>query len=174
MIARKDWEEAYELLQFITSSVPVLEEGYKERILQDKCPAISYFEYKVQYISIGSGTSDEVQSSLKFHSINSYSFVRDQEHRAAGVNIQFAYRPSNHLRLGQIVTENFDYSEENIFQQSLVLPYEMVEDLEFICFLRKKKFNKTLVFKRNAYSVEGLRMIKKRIEEALCYLREQP
>lgn len=173
MILREDWEEAYELMCFITDSIPALEQGYKDRLLQDKCPAIAYFEYKVQYISIGTGTSDAVQSSLKFNSINSYSFVRGKEHRAAGVNIHFAYRPSNHIRLGQIVTKNFDYSEENIFQQSLVLDNEMVEDLEFICFLRKKKFNKTLIFKRRAYSLEGLKMIKDRVEEALCYLSEK-
>lgn len=173
MILREDWEEAYELLLYITAAVPILEQGYRDRLLQDKCPCIAYYEFRIQYISIGSGTSDAVQSSLKFNSINAYSFVRGQEHRAAGVNIHFAYRPSHHIRLGQNVIENFDYSEENIFQQSLVLPNEMVEDLEFICFLRKKKFSKTLVFKRRAYSLEGLKMIKERIEEALCYLSEQ-
>lgn len=173
MILREDWEEAYDLLCFITSHVPELEQGYKDRLLQDKCPCISYFEYKIQYICLGSNTSDQVQSSLKFSSINAYSFVRGPEHRAAGVNIHLSYRPSGHLRLGSNIIEHFDYSEENIFQQSLVLSNEMAEDLEFICFLHNKKFNSTLIFKRGAYSIEGLRIIKEHVKDALCYLSDQ-
>lgn len=172
MILRVDWEEAYDLMVYITSKVPVLEKGFKEHVL-DMCPCISYYDGRIQYISTGNNTSDLVQSNIKFFSLNCYSFVRGKEHRENKVNIHFAYMPNDSLRLGGNVYKDFDYSEENIFQQSLVLDHEMVEDLEFICFLRSKKFNETLVFKRNAYSIEGLKMIKERVQEALCYLSEQ-
>lgn len=173
MIPREDWEEAYDLIVYITSKVPVLEKGFKEHVLLDMCPCISYYDNRIQYISTGHNTSDLVQSNIKFYSLNNYSFVRSKEHRENKVNIHFAYVPGNGIRLGSNVITNFDFSEENIFQQSLVLDHEMAEDLEFICFLRSKKFNETLVFKRNSYSIEGLKMIKERVQEVLCYLSEQ-
>lgn len=173
MIERKDWEEAYDILSYITSNVQVLEDGFRNGILQGVASSLSYYENKLQYISMGSSTSHLVQSNLKFNSLNVYSFVRSKEHRDNNVNIHLVYRPVNHIRLGHLVLTNFDFSEENIFQQSLVLDNIMVNDLEFIGFLRNKKFDKTVMFKRDAYSIEGLRMIKERVEEALCYLSEK-
>lgn len=173
MIERKDWEDAYDLLVYITSKIAVLEQGYRDGLLQDKARGITFYDDRIQAISTGSGSSDLVQSNLRNHSINDYSFIRDTLHRETKINIHLLYVPCDNLRLGRDVINNFDYSEENIFQQSLVLPKEVVADLEFICFLRNKKFSETLVLKRNAYSIEGLLMIKETVEKALCYLSEQ-
>lgn len=173
MIYRNEWEEAYGILSFVCSKIPVLEHGLRCGLLQGKTPSIMFYEDKVQYISIDCGTSDFVQSNIKFASVNDYSFIRSEEHRKCELNIHLIYNTCSNLRLGKTVIENFDYREENVFQQSLVLDNELVLDLEFIAFLKKKKLNQTLIFKRSAYTLDGLKMIKERVEEALCYLSEK-
>lgn len=173
MILSHEFQEAYDILSFICSKVPVLEQGLRDGLLQGKTPCIMFYEDKVQYISMGCSTSDFVQSNIKFASMNDYSFIRSEDHRKSNVNIHLVYNTCSHLRLGKTVIDNFEYSEENVFQQSLVLDNESALDLDFITFLKKKKFNQTLMFKRNGYSLDGLKMIKERVEEALCYLSDQ-
>src|SRR6478609_4760752 len=169
MILTEEFQEAHDILLFVCSKIPVLEQGFKDGLLQGKTPSIMFYEYNIQYISTGSGTSDAVQSNIKFASLNNYSFIRSEDHRRSNVNIHLVYNTGPHLRLGKTVIDNFDYSEENVFQQSLVLDNESALDLDFITFLKNKKFKQTLMFKRRGYSLDGLKMIKERVEEALCY-----
>lgn len=171
MIEHKDFQEAYEILCYVSGNLDKLEAGYKANKLGNgNVPCIQYFDGKVQYICIDALSYDGTVNKIKFRSINTYSFIRGDHHRSENVNIQLAYHPSTTLRLGADIIDGYDYSEANMFQQSLVLSPEEYMDLEFICFLREKKFSNVIIFFRSAYSIEGLRTIKKHVEDALCLL----
>lgn len=168
MINESDFEEAYTLLCSIFEMVPTIEADYA--ITNDyyenkrKHHCCEYYDGQVKYIAT---SRYNLSSRLGFSYSFDHSFIMGDWHREADINIRFAYKPNNSLRIGSDVIPDYDFSEENIFQQSLVLPKEMVCDLEFLLFIRNKGFDHSFILAKEAFGIDGLRKIHKNAQEVV-------
>lgn len=168
MIQPSEYEEALELLNAICKAKDEVQ-AYRRVISFSMPKSVQYYDRCVRFIF--TNNTGMCKDKISFNTSFDYSFIRGESHRNNAINISLVYSPDNNtLRIGQDIIEDFDFSESNIFQQSLVYSSDIVEDLEFMTFLKNNRFEQKFTLYRDAFSIEGLYRIKENIEEVLCQI----